>query len=82
MAKANLESCNVYSNTATKVCPFRPLPINLAVVRTKGYARSCAWQRGGGLSILNSIDVALTNSNVHENHADDVCCLLNQHTQQ
>ena len=44
---ASLESCNVYSNNATKVCsfPFQPFAV---VIWTKSYAPSCVWHRLAG----------------------------------
>ena len=68
---ATLTNTNVYANQADTVCsPFEP---SVTFHLPAGTLRDCAhgWQRGGGLYIWGT--ATLTNTNVYENQAGEVC---------
>ena len=69
---ANLTNTNVYENRATVCSPVEP---SLSSHPAPRWNVTCAhgWQWGGGLFISDGGTATLTDTNVYENQADQVC---------
>ena len=71
MGTATLTNTNVYENQAEWVC--LPFELSWHVYPAPRWNVACvpAWQSGGGLCIYGT--ATLTNTNVYENQAGEVC---------
>ena len=72
---ANLDGCQVNENLASYVRSHYEPSQTFPPAPRWNVTRAHGWQRGGGLAIFGT--ATLTNTNVYQNEAGDVCSPLN-----